>query len=100
MSQNPNKPVKEFRRGAIKVSIWKNETDDNGRTVVRYSVKLNKRFHRKDGDWQDTDYYFPEDLPVLAKLIDKAFEFACDIQASSPSEVEAAAPATPFDSDP
>ncbi len=38
MIQQIRQPIKEFRAGTIKVSVWKNEIDQNGTTVVTHSV--------------------------------------------------------------
>ena len=74
MSQEANRPVKEFRAGTIKAAVWRNEVQDGDRTAVRYSVRIPKRFKR-DGEWHETDYYFPEDLPRLRLVTDKAYEY-------------------------
>lgn len=84
MSTQPTKPVKEFRAGTIKAAVWRNEVQDGDRTAVRYSVRIQKRFKR-DGEWHETDYYFPEDLPKLRLVADKAYEYV----ALSESEDEA-----------
>ena len=69
------KPVKEFRSGRIQASIWKNEVVKDGATVLRHSVRIQKQYRKEDGDYQNTDYYFDNDLPHLALVSQKAFEF-------------------------
>ena len=74
MSQN--QPIKEFRAGVISAAVWKNEeTQTDGNIRVKHSVKIQKRFCDKDGNWKDSDYLFPEDLPKVELLVRKAFEF-------------------------
>lgn len=76
MSQQENeKPVKDFRCGNIQASVWKNEVEKNGQTVVRHSVRIQKQFRKDDGDYQDTNYYFRDDLPKLILVAQKSFEF-------------------------
>ena len=76
MSQeNSAKPIKDFRAGNIQASVWKNEVDKNGRTVVRHSVRIQKQYRNDDGDYQETNYYFRDDLPKLILVAQKAFEF-------------------------
>jgi hypothetical protein len=75
MSEQKNKPVKNFKAGACQASIWRQEAQNNGQTVVRYSVKLQKQFKNDKGDWQATDYLFPEDLPKIELVVRKAFEY-------------------------
>ena len=75
MNQNIQ-PAKEFRAGAISASVWTNEDpQQDGSVRVRHSVKIQKRYRDKDGAWQDSDYFFPEDLPKLELVVRKAFEF-------------------------
>ena len=76
MSQeNSTKPVKDFRAGNIQASVWRNEVDKNGQTVVRHSVRIQKQFRNDDGDYQETNYFFRDDLPKLILVAQKAFEF-------------------------
>ena len=76
MSQEKNsKPVKSFSAGSIQASIWKKETEKDGQTVVRYSVRIQKQYKNDKGEWQNTDYYFPEELAKLESIVRKAFDF-------------------------
>ena len=76
MAQESRKPIKEFKAGTIKAAIWKEEQEDQGRIVVKHSVKIQKRFFDKtSGEWRDTDYFFANDLPRLRLLAEKAFEY-------------------------
>ena len=36
------KPIKEFRIGRIQVAIWKNESEENGKTIVKHSIYTEK----------------------------------------------------------
>ncbi len=51
MSQQAQSPVKEFKAGGVKAAIWKDEREDQGRTVVRHSVKIQKRTRRWSQKW-------------------------------------------------
>ena len=74
--QTSTAPVKEFRAGGIRAAIWKHEVQQDERLIVRFSTKIEKRYRKKQTDeWQSTDQYFPEDLPKLALVATKAFEF-------------------------
>ncbi|MBU0717752.1 MAG: hypothetical protein KJ749_05835 [Planctomycetes bacterium] len=76
MAQEIRKPIKEFRAGNIKAAIWEDEREDQDRTVVRHSVKIQKRFFDKTtGEWRDTDYFFVNGLPRLRLVAERAFEF-------------------------
>ena len=73
--QNDSKPIKDFRAGNIQASVWRNEVQKDGQTVVRYSVKIQKQFRKDDGNYQETNYYFRDDIPRLILVAQKAFEF-------------------------
>jgi hypothetical protein len=61
---NENKPVHTLSYGAIKVSIWENESD--------LGTFCNVGFHRvynKDGKWEKSTYFSEYDVPILSKAI-------------------------------
>lgn len=64
---NP-KPVHEIRMGRIKAAIWENDTQ-NG---IRHNVTV-QRIYKDDSDqWQTSDSFGRDDLPLLAKVVDQA----------------------------
>ena len=68
-----NKPVHEIRLGRIKAAIWENETQ-NG---TRHNVTVSRLY--KDGDqWKDTQSFGRDDLPLLAKVLDRAHSWIYD----------------------
>ena len=76
MPKKSEPPVKEFRSRGIKAAIWsRNKETDNGRKYVEYSVHVTKSYKDDSDDWCDTHYYFPVDLPHLALVTSKAFEW-------------------------
>ena len=64
----PNQnPVHEIRLGAIKATIWANETS----VGTRHNVNVSRLY--KDGDeWKRSDSFGREDLPLVAKVADLA----------------------------
>lgn len=83
------KPIKDFRSGNIQASVWRNEADKDGQIVVRHSVRIQKQFRNEGGDYQETNYYFRDDIPKLILVAQKAFEF---IALSESKEVEESMP--------
>jgi len=77
MSQQNTKPVRDFRCGGVQASVWRNEVEKDGQTVVRHSVRIQKQFRKEGGDYENTEYYFPEDFPKLALVAQEAFRFVC-----------------------
>ncbi|MEO1322257.1 MAG: hypothetical protein AAFV59_04535 [Pseudomonadota bacterium] len=61
-------PVKKFRLGRITATVWNNP---NEKGEDRYSASIVRTY--KDGDaWKETSSFFPEDLPVVSRLTDRA----------------------------
>jgi hypothetical protein len=64
-----NKPVHEVRMGRIKAAIWENATPNGS----RHNVTVSRLY--KDGDggqWKDSQSFGRDDLPLLAKVLDRA----------------------------
>ena len=60
-------PVHEIRLGAIKATIWQNETSIG----TRHNVTVSRLY--KDGDdWKQTESFGRDDLLLLAKVVDQA----------------------------
>ena len=87
--QEKTKPIKDFKSGNVQASIWRNEVDKDGQTVVRHSVRIQKQFRDDDGDYKETNYYFRDDIPKLILVAQKAFEF---ISLSESKEAEESIP--------
>jgi hypothetical protein len=67
MSKSKQQPVHEVRMGAIKATIWENETS----VGTRHNVNVSRLY--KDGDdWKQTESFGRDDLPLLAKVADLA----------------------------
>lgn len=69
------KPIHEFRSGRVQASIWKNEVEKQNGIQIHYSIRIQKQFKTEDGEYKDTDYFFPDELPDLELVTRKAFEF-------------------------
>jgi hypothetical protein len=82
LQNDKSKPIKSFRAGKVEASIWRNEVDKDGQKSLRYSIRIQKRFRKDDGSYESTDYFFPDELPKLAALARRAFEF-CVLTESS-----------------
>jgi hypothetical protein len=75
MSEN-NPPIKEFRAGTVVVAVWSQTVSVNGRAVPQYSIRVQKRYRDdKTGEWKTTSYYRTEELPKLALVVSRAYEF-------------------------
>ena len=70
-----NKPIKEFRAGNVQASIWKNEIEKGNRTGSRHSVRIQKRFRKQDGSYKNSDCFFPNELPRLILVAQRAYDY-------------------------
>jgi hypothetical protein len=80
------KPIKDFRAGNIQAGIWRNEVQKDGQTFVRYSVRIQKQFRKDDGSYEDTSYFFPDELPKLLLLAQRAYEYIVLTESKDVSE--------------
>ena len=63
-------PVHEIRVGRIKAVIWENETQQG----TRHNVSFARIY--KDGEvWKDSTSFGRDDLPLIQKVADRAFEW-------------------------
>ena len=77
-SKPKSKPVHEVRLGRVKAAVWANDTE-NG---VRHNVTLSRIY--KDGDeWKDSTSFGRDDLPLVAKVADKAHDWIFEQAASN-----------------
>ena len=67
MAKPKQQPAHEIRMGAIRATIWENQTT-NG---TRFNVTVSRLY--KDGEeWKQTESFGRDDLQMLAKVIDLA----------------------------
>lgn len=69
-------PMKEFRAGTAVASIWPENPTVNGQSIQRFSIRVQKRYRDdKLGLWKTTTYFRPDELPKLALVVSRAYEF-------------------------
>ncbi len=61
------RPVHEVRLGAIRASVWQNETS----VGTRHNVTLS-RLYKEGEHWKSTESFGRDDLLLLAKVADLA----------------------------
>ncbi len=72
------KPFDKVQLGSIHAAIWQN-TGTDGRHY--YSVTFEKRYRDAQAQWQSTTSYQRDDMLVLAKVTDRAYDRIQDAQA-------------------
>jgi hypothetical protein len=67
-----NRPTKQFRCGAVSVSVFKRE--HNGE--VFYNATPSRAYTKDDGKtWNYSDSFSRDELPVVAALMNQAFSW-------------------------
>jgi len=64
-------PVQTFRLGRIKAVVWENEADKK----KFFNVTFARTYMDESRNFHDTDSYGRDDLPLIAKLADRAHTF-------------------------
>lgn len=74
------KPAKQFRCGAVGVSVWARRAND-GSTF--YSATPSRCYMDKAGNWVYVDSFNRDDLPVAASLLNMAFAWVTTQEAKA-----------------
>jgi len=69
-----NKPTMKFRVGPVVATVWENDVQSGDRTVALQKVQVQRVYKDKNNDWQSTDSFRPQDLPVLASLVQRVYQ--------------------------
>lgn len=71
-----NKPVKVFQHKNVKVAVWRNETVQNGQTVVFYTATSECIYRdKKTGEWKSSHSYGDREIPLLQLGMADALQF-------------------------
>ena len=68
-------PIKTFRAGRVQAAVFENKVERDGQTDVHHSVKVDKRYQDKDGNWQSTMYFYPDELSKVLLVVGEANRF-------------------------
>ncbi len=70
--ETKNRPAKQFRCGAVSVSVFKRE--HNGE--IFYNATPSRAYTKDDGKtWQYSDSFNRDELPLVASLLNQAFSW-------------------------
>jgi len=70
-----NMPEKKFRAGAICATVWKNQTEKDGKVVEYRTVSFDRNYQDKEGEWNTTNSLRVNDLPRASLVLQKAYEY-------------------------
>lgn len=72
--QQGNQPAREFAAGSIRISIWVNDSRENGGQF--YSTQIVRRYRDgKSGEWKSGSRFNSSELLTLALLSQEAFRW-------------------------
>lgn len=77
-------PVQTIRLGRIKAAVWENEADSK----KFYNVTFARTYVDDAKNYHDTDSFGRDDLPLIAKLADRAHTFIFERQAGQKAEAQ------------
>lgn len=73
-----NKPIQQFRLGAIVASVFENEHE--GQKYHNVSVTRLYKSSPHDSDWQRTHSFGRDDLPKVSEVAQQAWRFIYELQ--------------------
>ncbi len=79
-------PLKKFRAGQISCALWENEAKVNGRMVRMMKATVERRYKDKNNQWQSSNSFGRNDIPLVKYCLDRAFEAIVEEQSVQPEE--------------
>lgn len=70
-----NTPEKKFSAGAVSATIWSNKGEKDGKEFFYKTVTIQRRYQDSDKNWKSTDSHRLNDLPKVALVAKKAYEY-------------------------
>ena len=70
-----SEPEQTFNQGSCRAAVFANEIKQNGETTTVKNVSIQKRYMDKDGKWQSSNSFGVNDLPKLALVAIKAYDY-------------------------
>lgn len=66
-----NKPYAEFKDGLLKVTVWKNDRKDGGKSF--FSADLRRSYKDEAGNWHETGGLTGDDMVKAGNLLQLAY---------------------------
>jgi hypothetical protein len=83
-----NRPTKSFRAGPFEAAIWSEDSNQDGRNIIRHSIRIQKRYCDEAGSWKATDYVQPSEIADLILVSRSAFAYCRLKESDSESDVD------------
>ena len=69
------RPIKTFKLGAVRASIFENSINKNGKIIKLPKVLLEVRYKDPAGTWKSTNSLSLNELPKAILALQKAYEY-------------------------
>jgi len=89
MAEQVSYPECQFKaRGGMSSAVWRTQSTKDGRTVDRFSIKLQKRYRDPEtGEWKGSEMYlFPSEVPALLTVATRAYEHCVLVEQGDDSD--------------
>ena len=83
------RPIKTFRIGAVRASIFENTISKDGKSIQLPKVVLEVRYRDQAGTWKSTHSFSINELPKAMLALQKAYEYLMQPQADIQTDVPA-----------
>ena len=78
-------PIAKFRAGQVAAAIWANDVEVKGRTVTILKATVQRRYKDKDDNWQSSDSFNRNEIPLAIYCLQKAFDKIIEKQSQASS---------------
>jgi len=83
-----NEPAARLKVGKIKITIWRNEYEKDGKKKGFYAAVPSCLYEGREGKLQDGDSFNKGQLLVLQRLAGKAFDRMLELEAAEKAREE------------
>jgi hypothetical protein len=73
---NENRPEKKFRAAGVSATVWRNSGQNKDGEPISYrTISIERNYKDKNGEWKSTNSFRTNDLPKVALVSNKAYEY-------------------------
>ena len=83
-----SRPEKRFRCGSCEAAIFENEINRNGKAIKLKKAVIQKRYKNADDEWKSTHSLDKNDIPKMALVLSKAYEYLTMGEESTSDDVQ------------
>ena len=81
-----NKPIRTYKAGGVKASVFENKAEYNGKQTTMYRVALDKTYKDSNGNWKSCSSFNATELNKAIIVMQKANEFCVKLEEKTNGE--------------